>query len=40
VSGVDPTHILIETTTVGLTGFEADDWLRDERHVDVELVDH
>jgi arginine decarboxylase len=40
VAGVDPTHILIETASVGLTGYEADDWLRDERQVDVELVDH
>src|SRR4051812_47021518 len=40
VVGVDPTHLLIETASVGLTGFEADDWLRDERQVDVELVDH
>src|SRR5205085_3239290 len=40
VAGVDPTHVLIETASVGLTGFEADDWLRDERQVDVELVDH
>src|SRR3954454_770418 len=40
VTGVDPTHVLIETASVGLTGFEADDWRRDERQVDVELVDH
>jgi arginine/lysine/ornithine decarboxylase len=40
VTGVDPTHVLIETASVGLTGYQADDWLRDERHVDVELVDH
>jgi arginine/lysine/ornithine decarboxylase len=40
VSGADVTHVMIETEPVGLTGFEADDWLRDERHVDVELVDH
>jgi len=40
VSGVDPTHVMIETASVGLTGFEADDWLRDERQIDVELVDH
>jgi arginine decarboxylase len=40
VHGVDPTHVLIETAPIGLTGYEADDWLRDERHVDVELVDH
>jgi arginine decarboxylase len=40
VAGVDPTHVLIETAAVGLTGYEADDWLRDERQIDVELVDH
>src|SRR4051812_25322287 len=40
VSGVDPTHVMIETASVGLTGFEAEDWLRDERQIDVELVDH
>jgi arginine/lysine/ornithine decarboxylase len=40
VTGVDPTHVMIETASVGLTGYEADDWLRDERQVDVELVDH
>jgi arginine decarboxylase len=40
VAGVDPTHVLIETESVGLTGYQADDWLRDERHVDVELADH
>ena len=40
VAGVDPTHPLIETWPVGLTGFEADDWIRDQRQVDIELVDH
>jgi arginine decarboxylase len=40
VTGVDPTHILIETASIGLTGYQALDWLRFERHVDVELVDH
>lgn len=40
VSGVDLTHVLIETAPVGLTGYQADDWLRDERHIDVELADH
>jgi arginine decarboxylase len=40
VTGVDPTHVLIETASIGLTGYQADDWLRDERQVDVELVDH
>jgi arginine decarboxylase len=40
VAAVDPTHVLIETGSVGLSGFEADDWLRDERQIDVELADH
>lgn len=40
VSAVDPTHVLIETEPVGLTGYAADDWLRDQRQIDVELVDH
>jgi arginine/lysine/ornithine decarboxylase len=40
VADVDPTHVMIETASVGLTGYQADDWLRDERQVDVELVDH
>jgi arginine decarboxylase len=40
VTAVDPTHVMIETAPVGLTGFQADDWLRDERQIDVELVDH
>jgi arginine/lysine/ornithine decarboxylase len=40
VVAVDPTHVLIETASVGLTGYAADDWLRDQRQIDVELVDH
>src|SRR3954447_5597346 len=40
VTAVDPTHVMIETAPIGLTGFQADDWLRDARHIDVELVDH
>src|SRR5215213_9239190 len=40
VAAVDPTHVLIETNSVGLTGFQADDWLRDERQIDLELADH
>jgi arginine/lysine/ornithine decarboxylase len=40
VTGVDPTHVLIETQPIGLTGYVADDWLRDNRQIDVELVDH
>src|SRR3954468_3025520 len=40
VAAVDPTHPLIETWPVGLTGFEADDWIRDERRIDIERADH
>jgi len=40
VIGVDPTHVLIETAPAGLTGYRANDWMRDERQVEVELVDH
>jgi arginine/lysine/ornithine decarboxylase len=40
VVAVDPTHPLIETWPVGLTGFAADDWIRDKRQVDIELADH
>src|SRR3954451_9843276 len=35
VAGCDPTYVMIETRAVGLTGFQADDWLRDERQIDV-----
>src|SRR3954451_2722615 len=40
VTAVDLTHVLIETASIGLTGYQADDWLREERQIDVELVDH
>src|SRR4051794_15402300 len=40
VAGVDATHVIIETYPIGLTGYQADDWLRDERQVDVEFADH
>jgi arginine/lysine/ornithine decarboxylase len=40
VAAVDPTHVMIETRSIGLTGYQADDWLRDERQIDVELADH
>jgi arginine/lysine/ornithine decarboxylase len=40
VKGVDPGHVIIETAPIGLTGYTADDWLRDERQIDVELADH
>jgi arginine decarboxylase len=40
VTGVDPCHVLIETGSVGLTGYQVDDWLRDKHQIDVELADH
>jgi arginine decarboxylase len=36
----DPTHVIVEVGDLGITGYEADDWLRDEHAVDVELADH
>jgi arginine decarboxylase len=39
VQAADPTHVLIDTASVGLTGYQADDWLLDERQIDVELAD-
>jgi arginine/lysine/ornithine decarboxylase len=40
IVAVDPTHLIVDTASVGVTGFAADDWLRDERQIDVELADH
>src|SRR3954462_12359199 len=41
VIDVDPTHILIETAaTIGMTGYQALDWIRAEHSIDFELVDH
>jgi arginine/lysine/ornithine decarboxylase len=40
VTGVDPTHVLIEPAAIGMTGYQAVDWLREQRHIDIELVDH
>ncbi len=40
VSGAEPTHVLIETAPVGLSGYQADDWLREKRQIDVDLADH
>jgi arginine decarboxylase len=40
VTAVDPTHLCIETAAIGLTGYQADDWIRDNHQIDFELVDH
>jgi arginine decarboxylase len=37
---VDPTHVIIELGRLGISGYEADDWLRDQHGIDVELADH
>jgi arginine decarboxylase len=36
----DPTHVIVELAGLGISGYDADDWLRDEHGVDVELADH
>jgi arginine decarboxylase len=36
----DPRHVIIELGDIGITGYTADDWLRDEHGIDVELADH
>jgi arginine decarboxylase len=40
VTGVDPTHVMIEVRLIGITGYRAVDWLREHHHIDLELVDH
>lgn len=37
---LDPTHVTFDVLGLGLTGFAAADWLRDEHGVQVELSDH
>ena len=39
-ASVDPSHVIIELGELGISGYEADDWLRDEHGIDVELADH
>ena len=39
-AGFDPTHVTFDVSPLGLTGYEADDHLRDAWHIDVELADH
>jgi arginine decarboxylase len=36
----DASHVIIELGGIGISGYEADDWLRDEHSLDVELADH
>jgi arginine decarboxylase len=39
-AGFDPTHVTFDVSPLGMTGYQTDDQLRDEEHVDVELADH
>ncbi|MFF7041066.1 aminotransferase class I/II-fold pyridoxal phosphate-dependent enzyme [Streptomyces massasporeus] len=36
----DPLPCVIDLTGLGITGFQAADWLREHRHIDAHLVDH
>ncbi|MCW2928844.1 MAG: ornithine decarboxylase [Thermoleophilia bacterium] len=36
----DPTHVLIEVHPIGITGYQASDWLEDHPSVTFELMDH
>lgn len=40
VAHADPTHVLIDVSPLGITGYQAGDFIRDEHQIDVELVDH
>ncbi len=37
---LDPLHILIDVTGLGISGYQASDWLRAEQRIDMSLVDH
>lgn len=37
---LDPTHLTFDVTGLGLTGYEAADWLRRNHRVEMELTDH
>ncbi|WP_037676770.1 aminotransferase class I/II-fold pyridoxal phosphate-dependent enzyme [Streptomyces griseus] len=36
----DPLPVVIDVSGLGITGFRAADWLREERHLDAHLTDH
>jgi arginine decarboxylase len=40
VTGFDPTKIVIDVSNLGVTGFEASDWLRDNQKIAMELADY
>jgi arginine/lysine/ornithine decarboxylase len=37
---LDPMHILIDVSELGISGYQAADWLRENPHIDVGLNDH
>jgi arginine decarboxylase len=36
----DPTHVTVDVLGLGITGYQAGDWLREEHGIHVELADH
>jgi arginine/lysine/ornithine decarboxylase len=38
--GFDPTHVTFDVSSLGISGYAADDHMRDEHHIDFELADH
>ena len=39
-SDLDPLHVLIDVSELGITGYQANDWVRANCHVDLGLSDH
>jgi arginine decarboxylase len=37
---LDPTHVTFDVTGLGLTGYQAEEWLRDRHQIEFELIDH
>ena len=37
---LDPLHIIMDVTALGISGYQASDWLREEQRIDMALVDH
>lgn len=37
---LDPLHVVIDVSALGISGYDAADWLRENQHVDMGLSDH
>jgi arginine/lysine/ornithine decarboxylase len=37
---IDPLKVIVDVSELGISGYQAVDWLREHRHVDVALADH